>query len=482
MSSFASSSPEPCPAESEILALVCGELEPEARARLLAHTERCSGCAVVVAEAGLALTESDGSASMLPATRAYSGVFSAGQLVASRYLIERRIGRGGMGEVYAALDQEFEDRVALKTISPAFAADHSVVDRFKLELRLARRISHPSVCRVFEFGRHEPVSGPSQCFFTLQFIEGVTLRRRLLDGGPLELVAAVQLAEKLALGLQAIHAQNVVHRDIKPENVMLTSEQGAAAAIWVDFGLARVDLRETVSVGLLAGTPDYSAPELLRGEVASRSSDLYAFGVVLYEVLTGALPFPRSTSFAAASQQAGAGATAPAPSTRRTGVPATLDALVLACLHALPEHRPASAEHVATRLHEVANVLRAERARAERSAPSGSTPTGSATRRWRLPLSLALAAAAGAGLALYRPLIEPRPPSTAARSPEPALPTPPATISFDVTIAKDPAAPERRTAPKRALPAPSASPADSPDSPEAAATSHPPITDFGGRR
>jgi len=472
LSSFASFTPKPCPPESEVLALLCGELEPDAHARLLAHTERCSGCAMVVAEAGLALSASHGRA-VAPATAGAShGVFAPGQLVASRYLIERRIGRGGMGEVYAALDQEFDDRVALKTISRGSASEPGVVDRFKLELRLARRISHPSVCRVFEFGRHELANGASLCFFTLQFIEGVTLRRRLLESGPLELVAAVELAANLALGLQAIHAQCVVHRDIKPENVMLTSEHGPTAAIWVDFGLARIDLRETASVGLLAGTPDYSAPELLRGGVASRSSDLYAFGVVMYELLTGALPFSRSSSFSAASRQERAAP--PAPSTLRPGLPTALDALVLECLRVLPEDRPASAEQLATRLGKMAGVLRGKQIRAAGRAASAAA----ASTRWRLPLSLTFAVAVGAGLALYRPLTEASPPATAALAPEPPAPTPSAPLLVDATIAEQPPSPELKALPKRVT-VPLAEPEPTP---EPATTSHPPITDFGGRR
>lgn len=471
MSTLASFCAEPCPSEAEVLALICGELESDALARLLSHTERCSNCALVVAEAGLALGQTEDLLASHSAPRA-SAVFAPGQLVASRYLIERRVGRGGMGEVYAALDQELNDRVALKTISPALGADPKIVDRFKLELRLARSIAHPSVCRVLEFGRHELSSGASQCFFTLQFIEGLTLRRQLLEREQLGLTAALAIARDLALGLQAIHDQSIVHRDIKPENVMLPSASGTAA-VWVDFGLARVDLRETRSAGLLAGTPDYAAPELLRGDIASRASDLYAFGVVMFEVLTGVLPFARSASFAAASERARAHA-AP-PSALRHEVPPALDALVLECLEVAPERRPASAEHIAGRLSDLAHALQAAPKSPEMAAPVAARRT---TPRWHWILGSALAAAVATSLDGIYSRVSAAAPQSAAPAAVATAATVPAASTL--TIALAPAPRERKVELKRspvvatsAIDARSAAPATS---------QVPPVTDFGGRR
>jgi serine/threonine protein kinase len=458
MSSLEESFPEPCPSDNDLVNLFCGRLAPAALSQLLAHAERCSACALVVAEAGLAFAQRDGDHALARSPRA---VFAPGQVVALRYLIERRVGRGGMGEIYSALDQEFGDRVALKTICSGFASDPSSVDRFKLELRLARSISHPNVCRVFEFGRHELSSGASQCFFTLQFIEGVTLRQQLLEARPLELLAAVRLLQELASGLEAIHGQNVVHRDIKPENVMLPSKPGAPTAIWVDFGLARVDLRESRSVGVLAGTPDYAAPELVRGDVASRGSDLYAFGVMMYELLTGALPFARCTSFSTATERHAAKVLA--PSALRPEIPLELDALVLQCLHESPELRPPSAAHVATRLGAIA------------------TRSPAATR-WRLIVSLAIAAA-GTGLAVYHTADpEDSPPPVVAAAETTLAPShveaPPA--ANNESAAAEPIAPPERKAAKRAAATPSTVPSSSATQPV------PPtlrtLPDFGGRR
>lgn len=458
-----------CPSESKLLSLICGELEPAAVSRLLAHTEACSSCALVVAEAGLALGDTESFPASCDSSRSTRSVFTVGQLVAGRYQIERRVGRGGMGEVYAAFDQELHDRVALKTISPAFAADPKSVDRFKQELRLARRISHPSVCRVLEFGRHELPSGTSQCFFTLQFIEGATLRHRLLERGAFELPLAIKLAIALAEGLQAIHDQNVVHRDVKPENVMLPAEPGASA-VWVDFGLARVDLRETRSTAVVAGTPDYAAPELLQGDMATRVSDIYAFGVVLFELLTGTLPFPRSSSFSDAFARPRAPASP--PSALRGDLPSALDALVLECIDAAPGHRPSSAEQVARRLRAISFGL----ARTTPETPDHLADSEPALSwKWLLALGAGLSALfAAAALSHHLSNAAPVGPAPLSTT-SPLASSPP----LPPMLALDPPSPERRLQPKRpaSTPAPSNSRATAP-----VASEHPPVTDFGGRR
>ncbi len=453
------------------MAFLGGELMPSERARFLSHTERCSGCALVVAEAGLVLCAPEAPGASHAAASVDNAVFSPGQLVAARYLIERRIGRGGMGEVYAAFDRELNDRVALKTISLRLSGDPQIVERFKLELRLARSIAHPSVCRVLEFGRHELGGGVSQCFFTMQFIAGGTLRRQLLEHRALELTRALTIAVDLARGLQAIHAQNVVHRDIKPENIMLPSGSDQPAAVWVDFGLARVDMRETASAAVLAGTPDYAAPELLQGCLASRASDLYSFGVVLFELTTGRLPFARARSFATAFEQARTGP--PRPSALRSEVPGALDALVLDCLASAPEQRPASAGQVAERLTQIAHALRASQAENE----TVSVTVGHANARWRWVLGAALLSALAA---TFNRL--PSNPST------PALPSAPApvvggTSNLSAELAPvpsvEPPPSARKNVLKRPLPA---APAALSASAAPASSESPRVTDFGGRR
>jgi len=485
---------EACPNERTILQLVRGELGESSVEGLLLHTEACENCALVVAEAGLSIAAEAGDEVNPIAHSDESGPFAAGALIAGRYRIQARIGRGGMGSVYLANDEELGERVALKTIAQALASDPLLVEHLKRELRLARKVSHPNVCKTLEFGRHELETGASQRFFTMQFIDGVTLRRRLLDCSAFELDAALSMVRDLALGLQAIHEQNIVHRDIKPDNVMLTPgpENSGLIPLWLDFGVARVDLRESASLGVLAGTPDYAAPELLQGKVATRASDLYALGLVLYEVLVGDLPFSHVRSFAEATQRR---YLAPAaPSAFRTGLPAALDQLVLECLATSPQARPASAGQVAERLRSIQAELSGNYATV---APAEPQP---APRRW---LWLAAASAVIAlllaslvdGLSARVPVESGQrvetlqelqglaPPSTPVAPAAPASPAP-APAPSPATSAAPAASAARATAARAtaARPKPAEAPLSSASAAPAPSAALHTVSDFGGRR
>ena len=230
------------------------------------------------------------------------GVFRAGQIVAGRYRIVRYLNRGGMGEVYEALDLELSERVALKTLLPEVAADARMIARFKQEIQLSRKIGHRNVCRVFDLARH-PVNGssPDTVFFlTMEFLDGETLAGRLEREGRMSISQALPLIEQMAEALDAAHAAGVIHRDFKPSNVMLTEKR----AVVTDFGLARSHRQEQESTaslsGRVMGTVDYMAPELLAGKQATFASDIYALGMVVYKMITGVLPFASDTPLAAA--------------------------------------------------------------------------------------------------------------------------------------------------------------------------------------
>jgi tetratricopeptide (TPR) repeat protein len=228
-----------------------------------------------------------------------SSVFSAGQVVGvgGRYRILRYIGRGGMGEVYEAEDQELKERVALKTLLPEIASDEAMIARFKQEIQLARRIGHPNVCRVFDLARDPAdASGANGVYFlTMEFLPGETLWARLQREGRLTPAVALPLLEQMAQALDAAHRAGVIHRDLKPSNVMLVPGPQGVRAVVTDFGLARRQVAETDSTvsmsGQLAGTWDYMAPELLAGAVASVASDVYALGMVAFRMVAGVLPF-----------------------------------------------------------------------------------------------------------------------------------------------------------------------------------------------
>jgi tetratricopeptide (TPR) repeat protein len=233
-------------------------------------------------------------------------VFSPGQLVAGRYRIVRYLSRGGMGEVYEAEHPLLPDHVALKTLLPAIASDEAMIARFKQEIQLARRIAHPNVCKVFDLEWHEAegAAGSTILFLTMEFLQGETLSSRIHRDGRMNAAEALPLIEQMAEALDAAHRSGVIHRDFKTSNVMLVPSGSGVRTVVTDFGLARGIRTDSESTATLtnnvAGTLAYMAPELLTGSVATFRSDLYALGVVAYEMMTGALPFADEAPLAAA--------------------------------------------------------------------------------------------------------------------------------------------------------------------------------------
>ena len=224
--------------------------------------------------------------------------FVVGQIVAGRYRILRFIGRGGMGEVFEAEDIELKEHVALKTVLPAVASDPDMIARFKQEIQLSRKISHPNVCRVFDLARHpvESSSPETTWFLTMEFLPGETLSARLQAASRMTVQEARPLVEQMAEALEAAHSAGVIHRDFKPSNVMLVPSAGGERAVVTDFGLARshveADEATNTLTGKVMGTLDYMAPELLSGAIATYGSDVYALGMVVYRMVAGVLPFP----------------------------------------------------------------------------------------------------------------------------------------------------------------------------------------------
>jgi serine/threonine protein kinase/tetratricopeptide (TPR) repeat protein len=267
-------------------------------------------------------------------------LFEPGQRIAGRFLVNRFIARGGMGEVYEAWDTELKERIALKTVRPELALNAEVLDRFRREVRQARAISHPNVCRVHELFCHEPAPGVRIWFLSMEFLEGSTLSDYLRHHGPMEPAAALELVEQMVKGLAAAHSLGLVHRDFKTSNVMCVSAgPGRLRIVITDFGLAlnvlnsRGELREPGG----QGTPDFMAPEQKEtGEVTS-FADQYALGVVMCELLTGSRP-TRPTKTSPSS--------APALRLPEKTFPAPWRRVILRCLQTRPEDRFAKVEEV----------------------------------------------------------------------------------------------------------------------------------------
>ena len=310
------------------------------------------------------------------------GRFVPGQLLLERYRVVGLLGRGGMGEVYRADDLRLGQPVALKFLPAALAADPDRLERFHSEVRTARQVSHPNVCRVYDIGDYE--GGP---FLSMEYVDGEDLQTLLRRIGRLPRDKAIEIARQLCAGLAAAHERGVLHRDLKPANVML---DGRGRARITDFGLAALaggeDARAT-----RAGTPAYMAPEILGGGPASVPSDLYALGLVLYEVFTGRRAFGGDT-LAEIRQKHEHDAPTP-PSTLVDGFDPVVERVILRCLEKDPRQRPASALAVGAALpggDPLAMALAAgETPSPEMVAAAGETGALSAGRVW-----LALAAIA----------------------------------------------------------------------------------------
>jgi eukaryotic-like serine/threonine-protein kinase len=281
---------------------VCAS-SPELRKRvedlLLAH-EQAGSFLEKPLLAGLAtqgLTENpnidtDGS-TVAPPTTASFGLFKPPMIIAGRFTINRFVARGGMGEVYEAWDSELNERVALKTVRPELASNAEVLERFRREVKQARAISHPNVCRVHELFCHQTPSQNKIWFLSMEFLQGYTLSEYIRHNGPFKSPEALELLEQVIHGLSAAHSLGVIHRDLNTRNIMLTSSTpGQRRAVITDFGLARNVLSRDDGIQDRGGqgTPDFMAPEQIETGEVTFLADQYSLGVVICEMLTGTRP------------------------------------------------------------------------------------------------------------------------------------------------------------------------------------------------
>ncbi|HEV7209867.1 MAG TPA: Stk1 family PASTA domain-containing Ser/Thr kinase, partial [Mycobacteriales bacterium] len=262
-----------------------------------------------------------------------------GRLLDGRYRVLRPLARGGMATVYVALDTRLERDVALKVMHPALAHDPDFVARFEREAKAAARINHPNVVGVSDTGQDG--SGADRVvYLVMELVRGPTLRDVLAERGRLPARQALEVLEPVLAALAAAHAAGLVHRDVKPENVLLGQDGSVKVT---DFGLARAIEASALTVhgGLLLGTVAYLAPEQVSRGVADARTDVYAAGIVLSEMLTGAVPYTADTPMAVAYQHVHQ--RVPPPSQRTPGVPAALDTLVTRATEPEPDDRYANA-------------------------------------------------------------------------------------------------------------------------------------------
>src|SRR6202008_4204531 len=216
------------------------------------------------------------------------------QILDARYQVMKKLGEGGMSYVYLAKEISSGDTVAIKVLSPRLASDKSSVERLRREAGLAMRLDHPNVCRILRLGESED----GLIYLVMPFLKGELLSDREVRGGPMEMAFGVTLLKQMCAGLHHAHELQIIHRDLKPENVMLVPDDdgGPDRAVVMDFGLAkerRADpaIAKLTATGIILGTPEFMSPEQIRGKPLDARSDIYALGIVAFEMFTGKLPF-----------------------------------------------------------------------------------------------------------------------------------------------------------------------------------------------
>jgi len=214
---------------------------------------------------------------------------TTGSLFAERYQIIEELGKGGMGKVYRALDKELNEEVALKLIKPEIAVDKKVIERFKNELKLARKIGHPNIGRMYELLDYGGIH-----YITMEYVAGQDLRGLIRQSGQLTMGTIISFSEQLCEGLAEAHRLGIVHRDLKPNNIMVDKEGRARI---MDFGIARsLKTKGITDAGVVFGTPEYMSPEQVEGKEIDQTSDIYSLGIILYEMATGRVPFTGETA------------------------------------------------------------------------------------------------------------------------------------------------------------------------------------------
>jgi serine/threonine-protein kinase len=297
-------------------------------------------------------------------TRAHTGGATVadpvtGHLLDGRYRIGRRIARGGMASVYEALDTRLDRTCAVKIMHHGLGDDAAFAERFKREARAAARLSHPHVVSVFDQGEDPGLEGGT-LYLVMELVAGHTLRDTIREQAPMPAARAVAVMEPIVSALAAAHRSGLIHRDIKPENVLIAGDHDGGRIKVADFGLAKAvsaDTQHTATGGVIIGTVSYLAPELVVEGTSDARADVYAAGVVLYELLTGEKPHAGESPIAVAYKHVHEDV--PPPSRLAPGIPAYVDALVARATARDRAQRPADAGVLLHQLHRVSQALAA---------------------------------------------------------------------------------------------------------------------------
>ncbi|HDZ26555.1 MAG TPA: serine/threonine protein kinase, partial [Candidatus Aminicenantes bacterium] len=246
-----------------------------------------------------------------------------GSTLASRYEIIEELGKGGMGNVYRVLDKKINEEIALKLIKPAIATDENIIERFRNELKFARKITHKNVCRMYDLNEEEEI-----LYITMEYVLGDDLKNIIRMMGQLNPRKAISIAKQICEGLAEAHRLEVIHRDLKPRNIMIDKEGNARI---MDFGIAScLKTKGITATGDMIGTPEYISPEQAEGKEADPRSDIYSLGIIIFEMVTGRVPFKGDTSLSIALMHKTE--TPPDPREFNTQIPIDLSRLILKCM------------------------------------------------------------------------------------------------------------------------------------------------------
>ena len=381
---------------------------------------------------------------------------SPGTLFAGRYEIVRSLGQGGMGMVYLARDRTLDEPIAIKVLRPDFARDPSMAQRFKSEIKLARRVRHRNVAAIHDFGEDSGL-----LFISMEFIDGVDLKQVLRQKGAFPPAEAYELAIQITEGLQAVHDAGVIHRDLKTPNIMVDAK---GVARLMDFGIAKqhIEGAATTGTGHILGTPEYMSPEQAQGKKVDFRTDIYAMGIVVYELFTGKVPFRGETPIATILKHIQEPPTLEGPAA--PALPPSLIPVLKRCLAKDPGGRYESAPELAEALRQARTPLRKQELLSTEvlQAPTlRREKAGSGSRPMVIGLVAVAAVILGAYLALRNkapvdaPVAPPETTLAATSSPPPLVateaPTPERTLP-PVAVAA-PASPEPVSRPRPRAPA-----------------------------
>jgi serine/threonine protein kinase/Tfp pilus assembly protein PilF len=267
-----------------------------------------------------------------------------GTTFADRYEIIEELGKGGMGKVYRVEDTELKQEIALKLIKPEISADKKTIERFRNELKIARNIRHKHVCGMYDLGEKE-----GAYFITMEYIRGEDLKNLIRKMGQLSAGQSITIAKQVCDGLSEAHRLGVVHRDLKPQNIMI-DKQGDVRIM--DFGIARsLEAKGITGAGVMIGTPEYMSPEQVEGKEVDLRSDIYSLGIILYEMVTGRVPFEGDTPFTVGVKQKSE--TPQNPKELNPQIPDDLNRVILRCLEKDKENRHQSTAEVRTELENI---------------------------------------------------------------------------------------------------------------------------------